>query len=715
MKPKIKTFNVSEIIAVNRILLMQILKKDDQTIEWQTLISPVIWNGKDTTPAAFIIDKKAPAQLEVIITLDGAIPPGNYTLKGIPADGLKKDKSTGDIDVNNDVNNDANRMMFSGSGSIQDTGESEYPFTVTLENGPEDFWGFSTDFKWLLHLENEEAPITGTTTPLELYWLYDYDESLFFRGVPIEILRQVNLACRTIIEPDSSQAKADMKTLVIRTVVNACFFRNPPRYDVTDKWYHYGNYDDFNKISLFLAEFLEDWNKPEAVCNCYDQAAVLQVYLKATGIKNVNFVKLFSSFYMKQTYLVGRGWCNDPAYNCDMENQDNRSFLGECFMPITLPASTGRQYFAAHAFCVLYRDDSINDSIKKILDSCIGPHTGDETLEEYILAIVDPYHPENKDVKSPIKNMQSYLDNIREYNGVTSIDQMGPRDDEPESQKAAEFNAMVDASPLDIDDLRNRFLASGWPDISKKSVFKPKGWKLIYQHIIPGPGETMKTWVLRRNAETVTIKIYTASYEGYKGWARNRFIAIGTSSTLPHISFKKGPAFLGPFSVKSVRENTENTGSGRYVWQSFNIVFDVTFNNVTFNPEKLLKWLHKRSIRKPCISNIFPIFPIFSIFARSKSFPADMGFDYSFISIAGSKEGKYSLSTGETFTVSLTPAKHLRYHFRFKSGKDLRFIGKTDDSFTFKALTPSENTLVVMAVHEKKLLSAFKTFDIVVN
>src|SRR5262249_50555783 len=112
-------------------------------------------------------------------------------------------------------------------------------------------------------------------------------------------------------------------------------------------------------------------NRPYG-CDCVTQACLLQVCLGALGISS-NMVGINGFGYLSPTSLVGwQGQCNNPYF------MDGSGAFG---VELEDPTSVSRQSWSYHQLVQLPGEE--------IADATIGPHSGSESVTQYIASAVD--------------------------------------------------------------------------------------------------------------------------------------------------------------------------------------------------------------------------------------------------------------------------------------------------------------------------------------
>lgn len=627
-------------------------------------------------PAAFPVNPKKKVRLTVTLqVINGK--KGYYTLKGFFGSGKLNWPLifSGDFHINEnsdgkkssdsvDVDFDA---KFNPTGFLRVSGK----FTWKVCPGKNE----SRDPVNSRRQENGiECTLTAGETFHEFYWLYDGDFSIFRKGVPVKILRYLALVCRTYYistaVDDDQMIKfpwphGPTKKDIITGVVNACFFRNPPRYDVYHCAHHFTDFinpgNDKNRVNLFLEDYLESVYDPYALCNCMDQAAVLQVFLTAVGIPDVKYCSMDSFGYLRLTNLVGRGLCNNPSYG---ERKRDRIFYQRL---------SHRDCFGQHYFCCLN---------EKVLDSCAGPHIL-ESKKKYVEEAVDPIYPPDPRVNPGTEK------DIKQHPGVTCLDYI----------MSHEKSSTVETG-------ERHFVVCAWPD-PRACPALGTGWEMFSQHTIAGDCQALRIWKLQRKGESVHIHLHVSS-EKSAAHTKNRFKAIHSMTSSHKTLYEKGPSHLGEFAARSL---PEHKNISRCFWiparkrikgnEISNIVFDVTCTNVTFNVDALFVWLNELAFahRVDHLNEYLP--PMDKItcppYKNDKRCCPDTSKD---------------VHVGEQVNFFMNFGEPILPDFRILEGNGLRLIHQGVTSLEFIALRKSRNKLRLAAVDTGTLLCSTRDFTI---
>ena len=427
----------------------------------------------DYRPAVFLLPNQNEACLEFLLQIDSTQVDSEFCIKG-------------DYYYNED---EYITLFQTVSVDRHSHGRKNIAVKVKLNIILESFILISGNYlKWELTIDDEKKILSDENIEMELYWIFKYSKEYFPRGVPLEIIRELSVACHAnwqiqfndirdnVIHADPKIEGFGHEAWVLHATTLHVFLRNPPRYDVADKnktsfydtrkYNHLENWNELDAIHFQLREFLDSNKDPIATCECEEQAVILQYYLHCLGFAEVLLGYIEGELFLQIDGLVGRGCSNNPRYERVRQK------------PVTRGYCTNRSRFEHHVFCV--------DKDKKILDSCIGPHTGDENYSDYCDNSFDP--------------CSTYSPNPFYRRGVVAVDRLVPAS---ESNKKADFffdieygNSLVDKkTPFYFDtDPQKEFVECIWPSFEEQGIFKTHGWNLFCENIMPGYGEVEKVW-----------------------------------------------------------------------------------------------------------------------------------------------------------------------------------------------------------------------------
>lgn len=437
---------------------------------------------------------------------------------------------------------------------------------------PSRFKWICGDMEWSMKLSTgEPVTLTPTATRLEFYWIYDYPGSMYKRGVWAEVLRTLALLC------GNAQATPDL----VRRVVNHCHLGTDLKYDSTlgTSYYAYGTTGGPYELAAYLKEV---W----PVCNCMDQAGALQSFFSALGMNNVYWILMSPYGFLSQAHLIGRSQCNNPVFL-------SPNATGAPIVDIDAQKRTG---FYSHAFC------EIGD-FGLILDSCAGPHLGNETREQYACRAVDT---------RTILYRQGYIPYpgtafaMKRCTGVTDVSGLFS-EAPPAAYGAGEtlaqeqdiFDERIEAFKREIalDEAQERArgdwgVVMEWP----KPTDCPdlKDWKITYSSVRTGNDTTLQTWILApKNAvenddRMVHINIYVAN-EGTE-IPKKHLLRRAAAHSTPDIPLKKGSEKMGDLHLVS------NTAVQNQAWWTLcNVYFTALGHNADTDLTAIARWYHDQA------------------------------------------------------------------------------------------------------------------------
>ncbi|MCP5046365.1 MAG: hypothetical protein GY940_04280 [bacterium] len=599
-------------------------------------------------PAAFRIAPGHVAPLEVIVSVPDGVAIPLLELQGC-------------ID---------NRLLFQSRGPSRLLTDGTVAFDVSSITSPGEFTRLSGEPHWYLSgvtgCPGEQLVQLGKTY-LELYWLYGYDCTLFRRGVAVEVLRDL-----AYVPPSGQKVCPRARTGVsgvLEAAVEACFFRNPPLYDTLNKESHYLLNISFDEPLTFkLRQYLSAVHDLSTRLNCYDTAAAVQLYLKAAGLDSAKFCYFEHFGYVRLTRLVGRGDCNNPNY---LENRDYmESHL------VTDPVYHERKGFNNHSICVFPLDTEFRSNTQPpdedrylALDACIGPHTGDQTIRQYLTAAVDDILPSES---HPPPTSKPGI-----CTGVTHIDWCPAPKKEPNLPLTTAFKEIVGYSQFGNHD-DHYFVVCPWPH-PKNCPVLDEHWNTRFYQVVAGNHEARKTWRLEKKGAQVQIDIYVTSQPQASSAAQSaqyRFLALGSHSSNDAPPYIKGPPHLGRYSAMTPTQN-----SREFLWTLYNVTFHVTYHNTTFNIHALNSWLTVMAYTYR-VKSLHRCLPSFSGIGRpNKTFKA-----------------------GEPITIGLIRTDEVFLDFIYKECNGIRLIRETQATLTFDGIKESKNKLTLAAVNQETLI-----------
>jgi len=638
-----------------------------------------------TLPTAYLLNKnnKKPARLEVTIDIPD-VKPGIYTLKGF---------STGD----------QNFLLFEGKTKITSMHKKgkKIKFKAYDQIDQSYFRRFEGTIKW--QIIRREANSVETTydleeqTYVELFWLHGFNCRLFRQGIPVEILRHAAYALRitgyantpaTVWGAGTKKVGSPLTDPVITAIANVCFFRNTPRYDCDSGSYHLIICKDPDHITFKLGKYLNSIKDSNALCNCYDMAGVIQLHLKAVGIEDVKFCYMYPFGYIRLTKLIGRGLCNSPGY--DIYNPGYDLVVDEnCDI---------REKFDSHAFCCLpgiatqggkecNKDNYCIDC--RVLDACIGPHCGNENIRDYLANTLDDECPKNK---CPIPSA------VKIYDGIKEIDFIPDIKGEPKLPHIKAFKKEIGYSNQKYINSMAKFVVNTFNPEFVSSILRAagfSGWSIVFEGIIPGTNEVLKTWKLGKYGASIQIDAYVCSDTSPSRASRAakfRFLALGSGSSLTKLPYKKGPSDLGKYSAVCEREN-----HCQYLWTDKNVTFHVIGQNIPSS-----------ELEKLCIQLAS------NFIERSKKIETDTKIERALPLLPDNKE-PIKIEVMENATLETKSSGDVFMDFVFEEGDGIQLIKKQDKKLTFIGLRKSKNIITVAVVDKNTLLTNSKQITIEVE
>ncbi len=313
---------------------------------------------------------------------------------------------------------------------------------------------------------------------LEIYWLYGNPYDYFPKGIPVETLREIArvLLLSKVFGGHGTffqKGPVPPEAKIVEQVVNHCFKRNPPRFNTWRGASQFTIPGSQFAGTLLINQYLHSKNDRNALCNCMDQAGVLEYYLKVIGIEEVVVYSLDRFGFLNNVQLVGRGVCNNPYYGAAQGCAREKAVVDK--------NCQDRTFFNNHIFC-LWK----NNGEWRILDSCIGPFTGGDNKTQYL----EKARNANKWPKGDRTKVAWPEDIILPGEPV-------PRGVCPPGRITFTINQLPgeveDFFPFAGQDLAlrpkgvtwepPRFLVREWPDIARLQIPGKKGWRLLYKRV----------------------------------------------------------------------------------------------------------------------------------------------------------------------------------------------------------------------------------------
>ncbi len=252
------------------------------------------------------------------------------------------------------------------------TGVGVHTVSVKIVNLPDTAEHYYGDAAWTVTIAANDFP-QREKTRLELFVILDKPAAFYVDGAWVEALRFVFQRAKI--------GGAKDPVAIGGEISKYCHGKHGLRYEIRNGRAAFGG-NSFGKSKFMLMNYM-NWETLgtgkfnaygdliQNVVNCYDQAAALQALAGVVGIKTV-WVFAAPFGFIKKSNLVGVGPCNNPFF-------DPKKGPGA----ITADDHVDRSGFSNHAFV------QISNKFGGVLDSCAGPHTGKETIVQYIANSID--------------------------------------------------------------------------------------------------------------------------------------------------------------------------------------------------------------------------------------------------------------------------------------------------------------------------------------
>lgn len=465
-------------------------------------------------------------------------------------------------------------VVFEGSLQVDKPGTPQTVVVLPRQEVKEFKWIYG-DVEWRLETDGGETVPVGKTR-MELSWIYGYPAGMFKKGVWIEVLRLI----ASFFEPGHTRRVSDYaKKEIIEKVIDYLHFETGLQYDC----YRGANYYSENKYGggFKLRAFLR---AAFPLCNCYDLAGAVQIYLGALGIDDVTWILTEPYGYLNETSLVGRGQVNNPFY----------LMYDPPASPVTEISNKKRTGFGNHAFCVLAEEER-----ETVLDACAGPHTGSDSKRHYSKECVDTntclYLDRTglcTDPEAPAFSIQHPATPIdmRTYYGITDIHSAMPEDfwkdlEKKESDTIREFKKKIGFHAALRGISNTHGVVREWPDDPLSTMpFGLDIWKPEYVDHITGVKSVLKEWVYSRDhkGKKEYLKIEVRVYNKGIGEARDMLIRHALSTSMPDNPFQ--PAAQEDASGHLHLVDKNNQGKHNWVFHNVYFVVDGTLTTLPLPP-----------------------------------------------------------------------------------------------------------------------------------
>ncbi|WP_428262132.1 hypothetical protein [Haliangium sp.] len=570
--------------------------------------------------------------------------------------------------------------LLSGRVTATADGAQTLTFDAALTARPEGFVPLrSDDLSWQLTPDGAgPTPVTSSAPEIALVWLPTTLTEVLGKGVPLALVCELEDALDRSrsrrLEVDKGVLRwvtpgaPNQERTAIAEMVQWVFDRPRPRYDVAQGSHHYTDIPlaggpnpparyDFDQVVVLLQRYLE---YPLLPCNCYDQAAVLQLALRSIGVVDTRYCYLYPFGYLRTAGLVGRGQTNNPLY---ASNQT------EAMVADTDPNRTA---FANHTFCRIEADHTI-------VDSCTGPHLGDQPPRRYVATATDDEVPEDPTVE------RGTVEDIIEYTGVVGVEStvsgVAPRE-EPTVRAFMDRVGYDEAAMLRR--IPERAVAASWQDPLSSGFIDRTRWQIGYDELLPGVAEVRRHWGLEAANAYLAIDLFVCQHGGQA--ARERFLSIGSSHTHAHPIFDPVPGFPGHAAAQF-----RHPLKSRFMWVHHNVVCDLVGLGLGDDDgvvEDLQRWFLAQANaaltddltpHRPTISAITVSAPVMSLDA----------------------ECRIDVQCDPSHVVDVTGA-----------GPGLRLADRGAAHLCFVGVAPSQHRLAVLVVDPVTLLSAHADVDV---
>lgn len=648
---------ITEIKAVGNLLLNlnnRVIPPDAPV--WEKDVDKAV-DGTEAAvfPAAFAVDDPDSAGLDVKMFFPNGDTGEDYSLTLL---------------FNNNI------PLFGGKAQPADNSKKNTRrFTLALQHRPQGFFKVQgIKLSWHLVNENTGETLELPPHPFELYWLFEDSGDLFQRGVSVEVLRDFtcHLEGEGVPNNDHDGPTGHAPEKIMASVVTWLFNRTSPRYDIAHGSPHFTQVCGRLEFSILLAQYLSAPDDPGHWCNCYDMAAIVQVFLRLIGIKGVEYAYMYPFGYLKETQLIGRGPCNNPFYDIEKSG------------PVVAEDDPARRFFSNHAFCVT--------ASGMVLDACAGPHTGTETVDQYLANAIDPVHPANPDFTPGTVN------HILKGNGVMMVDQTIAPEGLPDLPLVKPFMAELGISVSGFTGGCDKYVAFSWPDPTLCPSLADQPRSVFYSGLIHGRDEVVKTWKLTQEGKEESIRINVHIFSGTKTSVLYRFIELGSSGSAAELLYGKGAPGLGQYSAQSAQaaQSAQSAAPGtylnrRYFWVYYNMIVDIVYHNSAVDVDAVNKWFQQQAD------------------AHLKD-----NIDAELPSVDHILCDNLAPKVGETVTVSMNPLPNISYDF-LVHGQGLRLRQEAPDRMCFLASKAGDVKLGILAVDKNTLLMKTKEFDLKVQ
>ncbi|KAL5512361.1 hypothetical protein ACEPAG_3353 [Sanghuangporus baumii] len=431
-------------------------------------------------------------------------------------------------------------------------------------------WNASVEWEMELRVpaKNGVDCIQPNKSRLEFYWISKQLHRALRSGIPISLLRHIVPSEASESSPPPAQLStrnSEWHILATRDAFDNC----SKVYDVNAGASHFGLFMeggnfDYSLYALALPDDTGAFGSLFRTVNCYDQAAMLELFLSFGGPPSSWLMQQPFGF-IKQTTLVGIPYpCNNPFYGTDTSRR------------MVDPNDSGRSWFNNHVYNGYSKPFDRNDD--GTYDACGGPHEGDENAQQFLNSSIDTdttlYHAHGFNPGT--------VANIQDGYGVLTID----------GQPPSPANIDISLLPERIRDLIQKPSAASPNSVSQKDWAQLPEWietvlgenaKVLFGQIRASDTSAQASWLvagvqdlqlkLDIHVETRVDANGDLDVESSLDAARNYLASVLQSlqRNPDEVWMQSGLDEYGESSV----QYADNIAAGRIVLMSGNAIIDI--------------------------------------------------------------------------------------------------------------------------------------------
>ncbi|MCP5050906.1 MAG: hypothetical protein GY940_27320 [bacterium] len=474
--------------------------------------------------------------------------------------------------------------------------ETVYTLELTATDEPSHFIQHRGQMSWTLTIDGKPFPVKPDGLPMELYWIYDYPGRMFKKGVWIEVLRVL----ATWITPELTCIRE-----LVQRITLYCHLHSGLMYDCKyfSSYYTGRPWGVWLNLKGAMAEAFP-------LCNCYDQASLLQVALGALGI-DVTYIYMRPFGFINTSSLVGRGACNNPGFlDCPeptpLEELEIRKFL--------YTDSKEREGFGNHAFCLIQHPEGTPQT--GVLDATVGPRLGNLSQAVYVTRGIDSntslYDPNSYLPRPGTKNDMRQCIGIIDVHGIPSEgDTQGALNLDRERVDYFKKGIGFDKIVKELEQ-HEEFVVCPWITPGDCPDIKNNFWQPKYHGTIGGIDAAEKEWTFTRKDECLRVKVDVSSI-GPEA-ALRRMVMDSAATEKINIPFRKkekrdgGLGFLELFNEE------------RHRWVYGNVHFRIDLYNSSMDVAPLKAWLD-RQVKTHITQSLEPYRPVIKNLTVTPSAP----------------------------------------------------------------------------------------------